>query len=157
MSLKLYASDKTIGSNKTRIIEVLWKLLNILKNYQFIFWVILILIFYITKKQVLIENHKARRFEVNIVENFIPLGVVKEQKLKHILIWNSITDNHDKTDDLQSVDCDSKNCIFTSNRRLLPSLTDYDAIMFDVGGSNKVYDLPRIRKYNQIYIMADTE
>ena len=157
MLWKLDVSNKAIKNLRAKVVQSLWKILNFAKKNQFIFWIILIFIYYLTRKEILFYRHKARRFEVNVVKDFIPLGVIKEPATKHILLWNPGTNDDDASQDLKSVNCNMKNCIFSRNRRLFHSLTDFDAIMFDVGSSNELDGLPGMRNKEQIYIMANEE
>ncbi|XP_070490701.1 alpha-(1,3)-fucosyltransferase C-like [Chironomus tepperi] len=58
---------------------------------------------------------------------------------------------------LKDMNCPVTNCIFSHNRKYLPSLSDYDAIVFHVAQPMDVKDVLRSRKDNQIYIMANQE
>ena len=83
--------------------------------------------------------------------------------LKHILFWTSFHESENwnmKTQGeeyLKAVNCPAINCIFTSNRKLLSSMTDYDALVFNVGESFDIYDMPTTRSDKQVYIMANQE
>ncbi|CAG9810433.1 unnamed protein product [Chironomus riparius] len=58
---------------------------------------------------------------------------------------------------LKDIECPVTNCIFSHNRKYLSSVADYDAVVFHVAEPFDVRDVPKIRKENQIYIMANQE
>ncbi|CAG9810440.1 unnamed protein product [Chironomus riparius] len=152
---KIDFSEKTARIFLIKTIQILVKTLQIAKRNQFKAWIILILAVYAIARFGLYRQHKARRYELNEVTHYIPHGEKRGDSFKHILLWNPSTNDDDTSQDLESVNCNMKNCIFSRNRRLFHSMTDFDAIMFDVGNSKELDELPGIRNKEQIYIMAN--
>lgn len=60
-------------------------------------------------------------------------------------------------DYLKAVKCPKTNCVFTTNKRLLESPLDYDAIVFHAAESWFHMELPETRSPSQVYIMASME
>jgi len=150
-------SEKTARIILVKIFIISIKALHYFKRKQFKCWLIIILSFYASRRLSLYRQHKNLRYDLNEITHFIPHGEKRGNAKKHILMWNPKNNDVDVSEDLKSINCDMTNCIFSSNRKFLPSLTDYDAVMFDIGGYSKIDGLPGERSKNQIYIMADYE
>jgi hypothetical protein len=82
--------------------------------------------------------------------------------VKYILFWTDYlkdenwgfkkdTSNHE---DLKKMGCKETNCVFTSNRSLLP-VEEFDAILFYIRFA--IRELPEKRSAKQIYVAANDE
>lgn len=85
--------------------------------------------------------------------------------IKHVLFWTSHFGNQNwglSEDDLgleylKNCDCPKKNCVFTSNKNLLKSSDQYDAILFNGAEQWNLMELPKTRSPHQFYVVNLSE
>lgn len=94
--------------------------------------------------------------------SFLPKNS-RDDGLIYLLFWNSYLDSYaswgmstdtSTREDLKKISCPVTNCIFTSKRDLLPSVTDFDVLFINAHGAIK---FPEIRNSEQYYVLSTVE
>lgn len=98
---------------------------------------------------------------VVIIKSYYVKSHDKKPNLIYMLLWTGQeTDPFrfwaPKRKSLNLLNCKFQNCYVVKDREYFPDVTDYDAILFTVKGTNKD-DLPLARSDNQIYVFVSVE
>lgn len=80
------------------------------------------------------------------------------KSVKYVLIWN---DNFQQLDNILQEgildSCSSRNCLATFNIDMVPTVQDFDAIIFHIPGNGIFLRSPSVRSAKQKYIFFDSE
>ena len=134
-------------------IKIALKTAKFVKNNNFLALFMIILSIYLIRRFDLYIRHLMLRRKSDFVKDFIPHGEIKQFSNKNILLWNG-KNSEIYHEDLSSINCPVSNCVFTKNRGLLPTIADYDGIIFNIDESSDVDLFPDVRDSRQIYILG---
>lgn len=140
------------------------------QSFLFLFFFSLITFIYLHQLQVKDIDNPYNRFvfihEENVViktRTFYNGHLINKTKLKYILVWKPsfYTPFYNSEGQQRFLEnkCKYQNCFVTGDKKYLPDITEFDAIIFNVRHMKKIQsnDVPTKRSPKQIYIFYAME